>query len=228
MALNISYLSKCSIRINPPANLGIIIPAGYIVEPRLRIEVVAAVADRIELSDCGIAGCFREGSPGVVIVIRYDAPIRICNGRNIILSILDIEVLRAVMDKPEQVPGVIIHKDDNIFPRLLSCQDFSVIKILRCCSVYGLCSPLTVPVVRICYRVFAIRDLRQLPALPRKLPAAHRERVPDRIIRDCRAVIVREQVAPHAVPVLPGLCAQDFSQLAGCIGVLFSFRYIAV
>ena len=47
----------------------------------------------------------------------------------------------------------------------------------------------------------ALKVTLALAAAPRQFPAPHRQRIADLVICDRRAVEIRKQVAPHAVPV---------------------------
>ena len=60
------------IRINEPTNLRIVIAAGYIIEPRLGVEVVTTVADGVDARH-GAAGA-EQLAPGVVAVVGNYRP----------------------------------------------------------------------------------------------------------------------------------------------------------
>ena len=77
----------------------------------------------------------------------------------------------------------------------------------------------TISVVLIAIRVAAAGDLRQLPALPAVAGAVVACHVPDGVMADGLAVVLRQQVAPAAVAVGVGLGLQNLAQGAGCIGV---------
>ena len=85
-----------TICINPPTDLRIIITAGYIVEPRLHIEVITAVAYGVNVSDGNAGVGFAVGiqnvyelAPRVIDILRYGLEVIIQDTGDVALKVLD-------------------------------------------------------------------------------------------------------------------------------------------
>ena len=189
------------IRIYPPTNLRIVITAGYIVEPCLGIIVVPPVAERILVAH-GVAGGVGDGAlaPGVVAVpgdhLARSGP---HDGDDIPLHVVELIIQRVAIGEAHPLARAVVEEQHGGIPGLLRQNLAAVEEKFRGGAVDCLAGADTAGIVLVAIGVAAAGDFPQLPALPGVGGAVVAGHVPDGVMADRLAVVLRQQVAPAAV-----------------------------
>ena len=201
---------RIPIRIDKPAPLRVIIPALQIVQPRLRVVDIPAVAQGVLFAEgcCHRTGGGQRVAP-CVVGVSYDARAAgIDEAGHVALRVLDVEVLCAVAVHGQRADGVIGEVQFIAAPRQLHQLVAQIMVIIRR-AVDSLRDALAVGIV-------AISDTRPGLAHPRKLaavlpcvgPRAVAQKVADLVRRQALAVDARQQIAPTRVAVTVGFPLQ--------------------
>ena len=222
VALRIST-NACQLRVNidKPPKLRAIVPAIQVIQPRLGVIVIAPVAEGI-LFPNGVAAGVGDGAltPGVVAVpghhLARSGP---HDGDDILLHIIEVVIQRVAVGKAHPLARTVVEEQHNAVPGLLGQDLAAVEEKLRFGAVHRLAGADTVSVVLIAVGVAAVGDFPQLPALPAVAGAVVAGHVPDGVMADRLAVVLRQQVAPAAVAVGVSFGLQNLAQSTGGIGV---------
>ena len=117
---------KQTIHTNEPTNLRIIITAGYIVESRLAVVIVASVPQRVRLSQGGITGYLSYVTPSVVVIVCNYISVFIGYCDYIVLYILYVVIFFAVINETESVAVVIPQRQNlsGVLPKSLETWNY--------------------------------------------------------------------------------------------------------
>ena len=121
------------------------------------------------------------------------------DGNNIPLDIVEVVEQHGPVGKAHALAGAVVEEPHDRIPGLLRQNLAAVEEEFRCGAVDCLAGADTVGVVLIAVGVAAAGDLRQLPALPAVAGAVVACHVPDGVMADGLAVVLRQQVAPATV-----------------------------
>ena len=216
-----SRIRNSVIRANKPPELRAIVPAIQVIQPRLGVVVVAPVAERILFAH-GVAAGVGDGAlaPGVVAVLGHHlARSRPHDGDDISLHVVEIIIQRIAVGEAHPLARAVVEEQHGGIPGLLGQDLAAVEEKLRLGAVDCLAGADTVSVVLIAVGIAAAGDLPQLPALPAVAGAVVAGHVPDGVMADRLAVVLRQQVAPAAVAIGVCLGLQNVAQGTGCIDV---------
>ena len=211
------------IRINKPPPPRVIIPALQIVQPRLRVVDVPAVAQGVLCAEGGghRAGGAQRIAP-CVVGVSYDARAAGADeAGHVALRVLDVEVLRAVAVHGQRAGRVVGEVQLIAAPRQLHQLVAQIMVIIRR-AVDGLRDALAIGIV-------AVGDIRPGLAHPRELaavlpcvrPRAVAQEVADLVRRQALAADAREQVTPRGVVVAIGNGTHRRAEGSGRIGVTY-------
>ena len=172
------------VRINKPTDLRIIITTGYIIEPRLRIVIVATVTEGID--GCHGTSCSQHSAIGIIGICSNAGSGCVDKVHYITLQVGDVVVSGSVISDGEGCPaggiGEVQHVGTIGLPEKLS----SGIHILMLHAIDGFARPQTVQVIGVgnaCSRLAGGCELASI--LPSEVPASP-VIVADRITADCR------------------------------------------
>ena len=212
-----------AIRIDKPTPRRVIVSALQIIQPRLRVVDVSAVAQGV---------LFAEGARHRTGGAQRVAPCVVGVGHNaraaggdetghVALRVLDVEILRAVAVHGQRAGRVVGEVQLIAAPRQLHQLVAQIMVIIRR-AVDGFRDALAVGIV-------AVGDIRPGFAHPRELaavlpcvgPCAVAQEVADLVRRQALAVDAREQVAPARVAVAIGNGTHRRAESSGRIGVTY-------
>ena len=156
---------RIPIRINKPTPTRVIIPALQIVQPRLRVVDVPAVAQRVLCAEgcCHRAGCAQQIAPRVVGVGHDARAAGIDKAGHVALRVLDVKIFRAVVVHGQRAGRVVGEVQLIAAPRQLHQLVAQIMVIVRR-AVDSLRDALAVGIV-------AVGDIRPGLAHPRELAA---------------------------------------------------------
>ena len=178
-----------------------IVPAIEVIQPRLGVVIIPPVAEWIlfahsvagGVGDCALA-------PGVVAVLSHDLPRGgPDDGDDIPLQVVEVIIQRVAIGEAHPLARAVVEEQHGGIPGLLRQNLAAVEEKFRGGAVDCLAGADTVGVVLIAVGIAAVGDLRQLPTLPAVAGAVVAGHVPDGIMADRLAVVLRQQVAPAAV-----------------------------
>ena len=124
-----------------PPDVGIVVSGVEIVPAGLDVEVIAAVAERVDIGDVIrvvghiVTAAVRYAymlSPCVVLVLRHKCSRRVADAHNVPLQVLVVPVLRSVVLKTYHAAGGIVYVTTNLcrhFFILTGCYLISKIKL---------------------------------------------------------------------------------------------------
>ena len=214
---------RIPIRINKPTPTRVIIPALQIVQPRLRVVDVPAVAQGVLFAEGARqrAGGAQRVAP-CVVGVSHDARAA-CGDKagHVALRVLDVEILRAVVAHGQRTGRVVGKVQFIAAPRQFHQLVTQIMVIVRR-AVDSLRDALAVGIV-------AVGDIRPRLAHPRELaavlpcvgPRAVAQEVADLVRRQALAVDARQQIAPARVAVAIVDGAHCRAESSGCIGVTY-------
>ena len=194
------YNIRC-IRADKPSELRAIVPAIQIVKPRFGIVVIAPIAEGILFAH-GVAAGVGDGAlaPGVVAVPgNHLARSGSHDGDDIPLHVVEVIIQRVPIGKAHPLARAVVEEQHGGIPGLLGQNLAAVEEKFRGGAVDLLGRADAVGVILIAVGIAAAGDLRQLPALPGVGGAVVAGHVPDGVMADRLAVVLRQQVAPAAV-----------------------------
>ena len=196
-----SRIRNSVIRANKPPELRVIVPAIEVVQPRFGIVVIAPVAEWILFAH-GVAAGVGDGAltPGVVAIFGHHlARGGPHDGDDIPLHVVEVIIQRVAVGKAHPLARAVVEKQHGGVPGLLG-QDLAAIEEeLRLGSVHRLGRADAVGIVPVAIGVAAAGNLRQLTPLPAVAGTVVAGHVPDGVMADSLAVVLRQQVAPAAV-----------------------------
>jgi len=213
---------RIPIRIDKPAPPRVIIPALQIVQPRLRVIDIPAVAQGVLCAEGGgqRAGGGQQIAPCVVGVGHDARTAGIDETGHIALRVLDIEILCAVAVHGQRAGRVVGKVQLIAAPRQLH-QLVAQIMVIVGRAVDSFRDALAVGIV-------AVGDIRSGLAHPRELaavlpcvrPRAVAQEVADLVRRQALAVDAREQIAPARVAVAVVDGTHRRAETSGGVGIL--------
>ena len=196
-----SRIRNSTIRADKPSELRTIVPAVEVIKPGFGVIVIAPVAEGILIAH-GIAAGVGDGAlaPGVVAVpgdhLARSGP---HDGDDIPLHIIEVIIQRVAVGEAHPLARAVVEEQHGGVPGLLGQDLAAVEEKLRLGAVHRLGRADAVGVVLVAVGIAAVGDLRQLPALPAVAGAVVAGHVPDGVMADRLAVVLRQQVAPAAV-----------------------------
>ena len=107
-----------AVRGNKPPDVGIVVSGVEVVPAGFDVEVIAAVAERVDIGDVGfivrniVTAAVRYAymlTPCVVLVLRHKRSRRVADAHNVPLKVLVVPVLRSVVLKPYHAAGGIVY-----------------------------------------------------------------------------------------------------------------------
>ena len=111
------------------ARFGIVVTAVQVVQPGLRIVVVPAIAERVDIQKSG-ADLRKDIPPGVVLVFPAQIPAPVVDLNDIALQVLAVVVLLSVVLKPRYARIIVVVMDDRA--AALLCKDLTALdEVLR-------------------------------------------------------------------------------------------------
>ena len=171
--------------VDEPSDLGIIVPALQVIQPRLGIVVVPPIPNGVDA--CHRARCIEDPAPGVVAVLRHRRAGAVHNADHITLEVLAVEVLRLgvpgdVGEADDCAFGVVV-EEQRIAPRDLRCQRAAPVDIAVNLAANSLPRPQARLVVLEAQAGGAFFSNCQLPsALPGEGPAPVARRIAHAVI----------------------------------------------
>ena len=196
-----SRIRNSVIRANKPPELRVIIPAVEIVQPRFGVVIVPPVAERILIAH-GVAAGVGDGAfaPSVVAVSGHHlARSRPHDGDDVPLHIIEVVIQRVPVGEAHPLARAVVEEQHGGIPGLLGQDLAAVEEKLRLGAVHCLGRAGAVGIVLVAIGVAAVGDFPQLTPLPAVAGAVVAGHVPDGVMADRLAVVLRQQVAPVAV-----------------------------
>ena len=190
-----------AIRADKPPKLRAIVPAIEVVQPRFGIVIIPPVAEGILFAH-GIAAGVGDGAlaPGIVAVSGHHlARSGPHDGDDVPLHVVEVIIQRVAVGEAHPLARAVVEEQHGGIPGLLRQNLAAVEEKFRGGAVDCLAGADTVGVVLIAVGIAAVGDLRQLPTLPAVAGAVVAGHVPDGVMADRLAVVLRQQVAPAAV-----------------------------
>ena len=194
------YNIRC-IRADEPSKLRAIVPAIEVVKPRLGVVVVAPVAEGVFVAHGIAAGVGNSAlAPGVVAVSGHHlARSRPHDGDDVPLHIIEVVIQRVAVGEAHPLARAVVEEQHGSVPGLLGQDLAAVEEKLRLGAVHRLAGADAVGIVLVAIGVAAVGDFPQLTPLPAVAGAVVAGHVPDGVMADGLAVVLRQQVAPAAV-----------------------------
>ena len=225
-------MSGCGvgIRVDKPADCGVIVPALQVVQPGFGVVDITAVAQRVDLSKGGghASGGGQQSSPGVVGVLHHHGAGSIDDAHDIPLSIPQVVILGTVILDTNGSYSV-IGEVQGVAPPGHLHQLGSQIVVLRYRAAYGLSGAQPIRVVGKADTRPGFAHALELPSmLPGIAPGAVGEHIADGVAGDGLAVVAGEQILPAAVPIGIADRTQTGAQGAGGVCVLLPAGDIAI
>ena len=194
---------RIRIRIDKPTPPRVIVPALQVVQPRLRVVDVSAVAQGVLFAEGARhrAGCAQQIAPCVVGVGHDARAAGIDKAGHVALCVLDVKILRAVVVHGQRAGRIVGEVQLIAAPRQLHQLVAQIMVIIRR-AVDGFRDAPAVGIV-------AVGDIRPGLAHPRELaavlpcvgPRAIAQKVADLVRRQALPADAREQIAPARVAV---------------------------
>ena len=222
-------ISLCSqytlenVTINKSGHHRVIIPTLQVIVPRLLIQIIASVPQRVGIGDGELrsaASCCRCGcqnfAPGSVSVGGDQGACVIGDANNITHLVRQVEVLGPVVKEASRVAGVVILEIHGVRPVCLRQDD-----TIFCCEVRsdavprfagpdsGLVISITVDICRSIWVGWIDSDLREHSSVrPLELHVAIGQDVPVSIVGQARAVDRSQFILPGRIAIAEtgGLC----------------------
>ena len=196
-----SRIRNSVIRADKPSELRAIVPAIEVVKPRLGVVVVAPVAEGILFAHSVTAGVGNSAlAPGIVAVSGHHlARSRPHDGDDIPLHVVEVIIQRVAVGEAHPLARAVVEEQHGGIPGLLGQDLAAVEEKLRLGAVDRLGRADAVGIVLVAVGVAAVGDFPQLTPLPAVAGAVVAGHVPDGVMADRLAVVLRQQVAPAAV-----------------------------
>ena len=213
---------RIPIRIDKPTPPRVIVPALQIVQPRLRVVDVSAVAQGVL---CAKGARQRAGGgqwvAPCVVGVGHDARATGADeAGHVSLRVLDVEILRAVVVHGQRAGRVVGKVQLIAAPSQLHQLVAQIMVIIRR-AVNGFRDALAVGIVAVGDCLAGIAHPCQLtPVLPCVRPRAVAQEVADLVCRQALPADARQQIAPTRVAVAVVDGAHRRAEGSGCIGVL--------
>ena len=222
--MSIEALSRgqIRIRIDKPTPPRVIVPALQIIQPRLRVVDVPAVAQGVLFAEgcCQRAGGGQQIAPCVVGVAHDARAAGIDKAGHVALRVLDVKIFRAVAVHGQRAGRVVGKVQLIAVPRQLH-QLVAQIMVIICRAVNGFRDALAVGIVAVGDCLAGLAHPRELAAvLPCVGPRAVAQEVADLVRRQALAADARQQIAPARVAVAIGDGAHRRAEGSVRIGVL--------
>jgi hypothetical protein len=204
------YIS--GIRIDKPSPNRVIIPAAEVVQARLAVVDIPAIAQGICSAEGGGHGAVggQGRTPGVIGVGHHLGAAGVYKTGNVALGILQVEILDAVI-RHRRGPQAVVGKVQLVAaPGHLRQLIAQVREVVRC-AVDRLGNALAVGIVAVGDAAAALAHRRQLAAmLPGIRPCAVGQRIAYGVVGDGLPIERRQQVRPIGVAVGVGAaCCPD-------------------
>ena len=213
---------RIPIRIDKPAPPRVIIPALQIVQPRLRVVDVPAVAQGVLFAEGARhrAGGGQRIAPCVVGVGHNARAAGIDKAGHLDLCVLDVKIFRAVVVHGQRAGRVVGEVQLVAAPRQLHQLVAQIMVIVRR-TVDGFRDALAVGIVAVGDCLAGLAHPRELAAvMPCVRPCAVAEKIAERIRCQALPADAREQVAPARVAVAIGNGAHRRAETSGGVGIL--------
>ena len=210
-----------AVRIDKSAPRRVIVPALQIIQPRLRVVDIPAIAQRVLFAE---GGCQRAGGgqriAPCVVGVGHDARAAGADkAGHVALCVLDVEILRAVVVHGQRAGRVVGEVHPVAAPRHLGQLVTQIMVIIRR-AVDSLRDALAVGIVAVSDCLAGLVHSRELAAmLPCVRPRAVAQEVADLVRRQALAADARQQIAPARVAVSIGNGAHRRAETSGRIGV---------
>ena len=203
------YIS--GIRIDKPSPGGVIIPAAEVVQARLGVVDVPAIAQRVRGAEGGGHGAVggHGRAPGVIGVGHHLSAAGIHKTGNVALGVLQVEIPVAVV-RHRRGPQAVVGKVQLVAAPGHLRQLVAQVRVIVCCAVDRLGNALAVGIVAV-GDAAALAHGRQLAAvLPGIGPYAVGQGIAYGVVGDGFPVIRRQQVRPISVAVgIGAACCPD-------------------
>ena len=189
-----------TIRIQEPADLGVVVTALQVVEPRLGVVDITTVTEGVQGTEsaCQGFGNSEAFAPTVVRIFYDSAAIAVNQLDNIPLSGADVVVICAVVVHGDHVPVCIIAEQQLVISGDLRDEHRAVVAVAGGRSIDGLLCADAVLVIGIGNGICAVCRAHQPAALPRHRITAISGRIAGSVIADVLAVVTRQLVCSGA------------------------------
>ena len=206
-----------AIRRDESADFGIVVAAVQVIEPGLRIVVVPAVTERVDIQDFR-ADLRQKITPSVIFVQPEQVPAGIIDADDIALQVLAVEVLLSVVLKSGYARVIIVIMNDRV-AALFRKDQIALDKVLR--------RPLLDSDACIVVGKRKIAVLGQIAAAPGKQTVAVGRGIARAIVNDARPVVESQPIAPRPACILIAVRCLDRAERSRRIGILFFARQVA-
>ena len=204
------YIS--GIRIDKPSPGGVIIPAAEVVQARLGVVDVPAIAQRVRGAEGGGHGAVggHGRAPGVIGVGHHLSAAGIHKTGNVALGVLQVEIPVAVV-RHRRGPQAVVGKVQLVAAPGHLRQLVAQVRVIVCCAVDRLGNALAVGIVAVGDAAAGLAHGRQLTAmLPGIRPRSVVQGVAYGVVGDGFSVERRQQVRPISVAVgIGAACCPD-------------------
>ena len=213
---------RIPIRIDKPPPRRVIIPALLVLQPRLRVVDVSAVAQGVLCAEgARQRACGAQRIAPCVVGVGHDARAAGADkAGHVALCVLDVKIFRAVVVHGQRAGRVVGEVQLVAAPRQLHQLVAQIMVIVRR-AVDGLRDALAVGIVTVGDTRPGLAHPRELAAvLPCVGPRAVAQEVADLVRRQALPVDARQQIAPARVAVAVGDGAHRRAETSSRVGVL--------
>ena len=242
------------IRIDKPTGFGVIVPTAEVVQPRLRVIDIPAVAEGVEFAQCvgHGAGGGQRITPCVIGVRHHLRAAAVDQPGHVALRVLQIEVLRAIVGdghgadlivgKMQSCAAVRLNNSDLrqrvtevgvACPRSLARVDDLAAGIAGVIDAAVLADSVPAGVIaetdhfRVAGSIGAGHLLQLAAVLPSIAPCAVIGKIADLVRCQQLSIIAGQQILPRAITVTIGDGIQRSTQRTSCVGILLLCEDIA-
>ena len=193
-----------AVRIDKPTPRRVIVPALQIIQPRLRVVDIPAVAQRVLFAEGGgqRAGGAQRIAP-CVVGLGHDARAAGADkAGHVALRVLDVEILRAIVIHRQRTSRIIGEVHLIFAPCQLDQLVAQIVVVVRS-AIHDLRDALAVGIVAVGDCLAGLAHPSELTAmLPRVGPRAVAQEVADLVRRQALPADAREQIAPACIAVI--------------------------